>query len=151
LAAGLFVVLRRRRSTPPVAVPPVDNRPPHVIALTELDEIEQADFVGAGQFQQHYTRVSETTRRYLEREFALKAMEATTYELQRSMQNNSPLDMLLQKQLIGMLQEADVVKFAKIRPNSADARQLPAKARQFISASHAQMQAQQDSQPEEVA
>ncbi len=151
IAAAIIVVLRSRRSVPPQPMQKVDARPPYVIALAELDEIEQADFVSAGQFQQHYTRVSETTRRYLEREFNLTAMEETTYELQRSLQNNSQLDAGLQKQVIGLLQEADVVKFAKIRPNVTDAQQLAAKARQFINASHAQKVAQTTPDLEEVA
>ncbi len=151
LAIGIFFALRRQRVAEPIVTETVDDRPPHVIALTELEEIEQADLVGAGQFQQHYTRISETTRRYLEREFQLTAMEETTYELQKSLEKNSPLDKGLQKYLIGLLQEADVVKFAKIRPNTTEALQLPEKVRQFVNASHAQKLAHEAAQVEEAS
>lgn len=139
----LAVALRKRRAGSEVVAKITDDRPPHIIALAELDEIEQADLVAAGQFQQHYTRISETIRRYLEREFELTAMEETTYELQRSLRENGILDKGLQKHVIGLLQESDIVKFAKIRPNPTDASQLPEKARQFVNASNAQKRAQE--------
>lgn len=141
VGAALFAVLGRK-SSPAEPIVQVDNRPPHVIALAELDDIEQASLLSAGQFQQHYTQVSETIRRYMELAFNLNAMEETTHELRRSLEQNLSLDKELQTSLIALLQEADVVKFAKIRPNYTEAINLVNTAREFVKDSHTQTMAQ---------
>ena len=104
---------------------------PEQAAVREFDRIEAMGLVQQGRVKQHYTLVSETVRRYLERRFRVLAMESPTsltlWELHRKEVNPESLD------LIGsLLDETDLVKFAKFLPDADAAGMLVNRGRRLV-------------------
>lgn len=139
LLASVFLLRRSRRRPDLIGLDEEeeDLRPAHVIALESLTQIERRNLPASGEFKEHYTQVSDTVRRYLEKGFNIQAMEATTFEIRRSLRKETKLDIAQRAQVERVLQEADLVKFAKAMPDMADAVQLPKTAREFVSATQA--------------
>lgn len=128
--------LHRRRGGPVDSMPEVvvmDRRPAHVIALEELGRIAALHLPTQRRFAEHYDLVSDTLRQYLDNEFNIPALDQTTTELRRALKG-SPIDRFEQSNLLALLDEADLVKFAKVEPDFASAERLPDRAVQFIRA-----------------
>jgi hypothetical protein len=138
LAAGFYLARRlRRMRRRPVAVPPppaVERkrlRPAWEIALEELDRIVQADHVGRGELGVQYVEVTEALRRYLENRYGVPALESTTDELAPRLEPLG-LDADLRARIVAVLREADLVKFAKARPEAPLARAIEVRARELV-------------------
>jgi hypothetical protein len=115
-AAGLVAAAvwwwRRRRARPAGAVPEV-RLPPEFVALSELERIEREGLVARGEHKTHYTLVVDVLRRYFEARFGIEAMDRTSAELLRDLeQRGTAVD-----GLGDLLDEADLVKFAKLVPS----------------------------------
>jgi len=122
---------RRKRALHEPEAEPVDERFPEEIAYEKLDTIEALDLPARGEFKQHYILVTECVRAYVEGVYAIPALDSTTYEL---------LGALRRKKLPGdtfavardLLNEADLVKFAKFAPSVEAARLSLIQARHFV-------------------
>lgn len=116
---------RRRRAAPPA---PRVVIPPDLTALTELERIEAMGLVARGEFKTFYTMVVDVVRRYLEARFGVQALDRTTgeilHDLERSGKRVERLDSLLN--------EADLVKFAKYEPQAAAANAAIETARAIV-------------------
>ena len=84
-----------------------------------------------GELKTHYVGVTETLRRYLEDRYGIPALESTTDELRPRLQEIS-LESILASRALAILEEADLVKFAKARPEAAAARTLLPRVRDLI-------------------
>jgi hypothetical protein len=112
-------------------VPFSDNRLPYQIALAELDEIAASGLAERGDFKGHYTQMIDVLRRYIDRTMGQMTLEQTTAEIRRAIQPLSwPTE--TKKLLLTLLNEADLVKFAKVRPTVADAQRATSQARQLL-------------------
>jgi hypothetical protein len=128
LAAAVVWWIRRRRARQPAQDIPVVRIPPDVTALGELLRIEAMGLVARGEFKEFYTRVTDTVRRYIEARFAVDALDRTTHEL---------LDDLARQGhsvegLGALLNEADLVKFAKYKPDVTHAEAALRSARDVV-------------------
>ena len=123
----------RHPQLPNVEVTPeiLDNRPPEEIAYACLDRIARMDLPGIGAIKQHYSLVSGCVRVYLEGICNIPAMDLTTYELRRAL-NNHRFDSETLSLLWQLIDQADMVKFAKLRPDVTQARSIVRLARHFI-------------------
>jgi hypothetical protein len=120
LAATLLALLIRwwrRRPKPPVPPPP--PRPAWEVAFEELDAIRGARLVEAGQLAEHLDRVSDTVRRYLGGRYGFEGIESTTDEVLSSLRRLAP-KLALFDDVRRMLQDCDLVKFARLAPTEAD-------------------------------
>ncbi|HVP58334.1 MAG TPA: BatD family protein [bacterium] len=105
---------------------------PAEAAVRELDKTQALGLVERGMVGELYRLVSETLRRYLERQFGVLAMESPT---------SYALEILLNRGLTGeayrlvseVLGECDLVKFAKYVPASGPAGSLIGRARNIVS------------------
>ena len=118
-AAGLLVLLLcagavywwlRRKRTRSLAAGEED--PPHVVARRALDRLEARGVFEEGKVKEYYFALSEIMRRYLESVRAFPAAEYTTEEIARHMRLEEDL------KLLGLLREADLVKFADDLPTA---------------------------------
>jgi hypothetical protein len=139
LAAALgFWLFRRLRARQPGEAPPppakrIPLRPAWETALEELDRIAAADHVGRGAVALQYVEVTACLRRYLEERYGVPALELTTSELNEALRR-TPLRTELAARALSLLREADLVKFAKAEPSSADARSTEPRAREIVAA-----------------
>jgi len=108
-----------------------DNRLPHEVALDELAQIEGLNLPSQQRYKEHYTLVSDVLRQYVDKVFQIPTLDRTTGEIRRSLRlvDFNPES---KQQLIEMLYEADLVKFAKVQPEVAMARDYLGQARHFV-------------------
>lgn len=111
LAAGAVTWWLRRRRAEVEAAGEVD--PPHVIARDAIDRLEARGVFEGGEVKEFYFALSEIMRRYLESVRAFPAAEYTTEEIARHLRLEEDL------KLLGLLREADLVKFADDLPTAA--------------------------------
>jgi hypothetical protein len=115
MIAALVWIYRQRRRDPEVfSYQPRD--PAHVIAFRELDRLKEEKLWERGLVKQYYTRLTEITRAYIERQYGIPAMERTTGEILQAFRRSNLEDGLLEEILEELLQLADLVKFAKEEP-----------------------------------
>ena len=124
-AAGisLFLWIKRRRKR---RVFGISQDPPHVLAKMEIDELESQRLFEKGRIKEFYFRFSEIMRRYLESLRGFPAAEYTTQEIALTIDNQDD------RQLLPLLQEADLVKFADLRPTPAKKDDEVKRARSYI-------------------
>ena len=130
-----FVVgwlLRRwwlRRKAPLANAP--DNRLPHEVAFDELTHIEDLNLPPQHRFKEHYTLVSDVLRQYVEKSFQIAMLDRTTFEIRRSLKL-APFNQDNKRLLVELLNEADLVKFARVRPEISLAQNYLIQARRFV-------------------
>ena len=130
-----FVLLRRLRRRPvrevvPV-VPQAPARPAWEIAIEELDRIAAERLVDRGELRRQYEEVTEALRRYLENRWGVPALESTTEDVRRLLAH-APVPGSFAGRVTALLGEADLVKFAKGRPEPHAARACETRARELV-------------------
>jgi len=130
LLAAIGLIHRERDEIFDVEVTEPDLDP-EVAALLELDRIDALALLRREMVKQHYTLVSESVRRYLERKYDVLAMESpTSFTLEALAGIRINPDGL---KLTGeVLEEGDMVKFAKFIPGPEPAGSLTARARSIV-------------------
>jgi len=118
--------IRKRRAR--VEEAPAVRLPPEVIALAELERISALNLPARGDYKQHYTLVVDTVRRYLEARYGVEAMDRTTYELM----NDLGYRRVSVGDLEPLLNESDLVKFAKYAPTPEIATHAVNRAREIV-------------------
>jgi hypothetical protein len=129
LAAGAAVALwLRKRRSPKTATVPVPPLSPYEIAVRALRWLKEEN----PPVEQFYTRLSDIVRHYLEDRFRLRAPERTTEEFLYEVSQNGTLTQTHKELLGAFLQESDLVKFARHRPESADMNSAYSAAGKFV-------------------
>lgn len=95
--------------------------PPFERAIKELKALENETLSEQEEFKHYYSRLTDVVRRYLEEEAKIDALESTSDELLTKLElrkdaGSLDLDRKTLKSLKGVLQNADLVKFAKSMP-----------------------------------
>jgi hypothetical protein len=103
----------KRRELAPVVQKIV--QPPHLIAERLLTELKEKKLWQQGKIKEYYSELSHILRGYLEDQFTMPALEITTDELIRVLENRQ-FESLIVAKTQGLLQAADLVKFAKVEP-----------------------------------
>jgi hypothetical protein len=112
--------------------PPASELPPHEWALTELDKLGDEEPVHAEEIRLRYTWLSYILRQYLDRQFQFNSVEQTTPEFVAALQINNCLGAEQKTQLVALLQQADLVKFAGMIPPMNERKEFRAVIRRFI-------------------
>lgn len=105
--------------------------PPYEEAMSALQTLKAEKLCEKGQEKEFYTRLTDILRHYLYRRFGISAMEMTSTEILRSLNEHSETQ-LTQKQMSEILSMADFVKFAKVRPLPDDNQKTYAHAVEFV-------------------
>ncbi len=131
LAAGGYYWWRRRQGKgllPERVTPP---RPAHEEALAALAELRNRGLPAAGEIKLFYSTLSEIVRRYLAGRYRVEALEMTTFEVlehfKRVDLDPQALDVLRE-----LLEQSDLVKFAKFIPPAEQHERLLAAAETFV-------------------
>jgi hypothetical protein len=91
-------------------------RPAHELALEELDRLQREGLIGRGIYKEHYFKLSEIFRKYLERRFHFQAVEKTTEEILPAIKDLKEFDEHVKSGAEKFLYNTDLVKFAKHTP-----------------------------------
>ena len=117
-ATTLAVIRWRKLHHRPPPPPPV---PPHERARSRLVRLAASDLLEKGAFAAYYTELSETLREYLGGRFGFDSMDLTTTELTHRLKQVRMEGMVLEEVVV-MLGDFDLVKFAKVEPTPEAAR-----------------------------
>lgn len=90
--------------------------PAHIIAFKALNELENKQLWQQGKFKAFYSELSYIMREYLENRFAINALESVTEEILTNL-NPFSIEKLQTENLKDILQTADLVKYAKVKPS----------------------------------
>ncbi len=133
IAAGVFVYLRyfRKKADKQGFAAAVRKAPPYETAISELNRLRQEKLCEQGQEKEFYTRLTEILRIYLQERFGINAMEMTSTEILHALNNNEQTR-LPRRYMTEILNMADFVKFAKVRPLPDDNVKAFRSAMQFV-------------------
>ena len=112
----LIYLVRRFWKKAPTVVPEVELVPCEIEAKEALTKLEAKGYLAKGKVKTHYVELTEILRHYFDREFEIDTLESTTEEtigLLKGAQVNPDIV----KQIAALLEQADLVKFAKSNPD----------------------------------
>ena len=107
--------------------------PPYELAMQQLNELESEKLWQEGQIKLYYSRLVDVLRIYLEREFAIKAMESTAAELSQKIRR---FDFDKMQNLQAMLTTSAMVKYAREKPLPEENERALELVRQFVEKTH---------------
>jgi len=113
--AAAWAWRRRAPASAAVDAGPVDPRSPAEIARDTLADIARAGWLDRGEVKRHYTLVADCVRGYIEAAARVPALEATTAELRPAL-GGAGLGPVAAAVTLRLLEDADLVKFARWRP-----------------------------------
>lgn len=125
LAVGLLGVLawyyirNRRLHKPLIKLPERAHKPPHVIAIEELEVLKNEQVWQKGQVKEYYTRLTDILRAYFEARYGVPAAEMTSDEILSSVKDDIQ-DAAIMSDLKKILFLSDMAKFAKAQPIGAE-------------------------------
>jgi len=125
VAVAAWLWKRRKPAEHTPAVPPPTPYETAVRALQRLREENPP-------IEQFYTWLSDIVRQYLEGRFHLRAPERTTEEFLFEASQNGALTPAHKELLAAFLQESDLVKFARHRPQATDQQRAFSAAERFV-------------------
>ena len=105
--------------------------PAHIIAFKALNELENKQLWQQGKFKDFYSELSFIMREYLENRFAINALESVTDEILINL-NPFSIEKTQTENLKGILQTADLVKYAKVKPSEEKHQNMMALSLKFV-------------------
>lgn len=132
IAAGIAAyIIKKKGGLKTIAAPESKPLPPYERAVHQLELLKSRQLCEKGQEKEYYTQLTEILRQYLEGRFGINAMEMTTTQIKRAVRSTLPTDTAptLMNQVLEM---ADYVKFAKLRPLPEDNQRAYAQAMAFV-------------------
>jgi hypothetical protein len=123
LTLALWLIIRQLRklkNKKPEIEPVINVEPAHIIALRELDILKEEMLWQKGETKRYYTRLTGILRQYLENRYGILSLELTTSEtLEALLKTGFKKDESF-KILKSVLTGADLVKFAKYKPQDEE-------------------------------
>ncbi len=127
LGVGLFYLLRRFRR------PRLEKvRLPHELALAELAKLAAWQLLEQGKDKEFHSHLSQIIRLYVERQFSLPASDRTFDEIKGAIASLSSLSPELAGDLLTILSESDLVKFADYQLSKLRSGELLALTKAFV-------------------
>ena len=130
IAGGIFFYLRMKNQKPLFAPKKVEV-PPYEEAITALNDLKAEKLWQAGHDKEYFTKLTDILRRYIDRRFAINAVEMTSSEIIETLKRNEETR-AVNEQLKQILEVADFVKFANMRALPDDSEGSWNKAQHFV-------------------
>lgn len=129
LAAIIFALWRKFARKVPVLLNPPKRLDEW--ALGELDAIENEKLIEHKKVKEFHSRVADVVREYVGKLFHVNALDLTTYELLMALEEE-PRVSPAREDMRQLLEEADLVKFAKYIPEPNISRRALVRAREVV-------------------
>ncbi len=120
---GALLYWRATRPRPVVAPPPA---PAHEVALAALDDLadRRLQMLTGGDVLDYYVELTDIAKAYLEGRFGLLASDRTTDEIRATLKRDAtPIRPLDASEVLALLDECDLIKFARMTPEPEEAEQ----------------------------
>lgn len=105
--------------------------PPHIVAISALEELHNRKLWQNNQHKEYYSALTDILRTYLDGQFNVGAMEMTTDEIIEAIKPMT-LPQKSAMDLVSLLRDADLVKFAKAMPEASENEDAYNKAYYFV-------------------
>ena len=131
IAGGVWtwLVMKKKVAMPLAHKPkPVS---PYEAAIAGLEQLKEEHLCESGREKEYYTRLTDILRRYLDGRFGINAMEMTSSQILRALEKQ-PDTREHKSMMQRVLEMADFVKFAKMRPMPDDNVASWNRAAQFV-------------------
>ena len=135
LALALYLLIRhlnkqgRRISDLFKPAPPV---PAHIVAIEALERLRDEKLWQNNKHKLYYSGLSDILRTYLAGRFEVGAMEMTTDEIAEALRSMNDIEQKPKMDLLAVLRDADLVKFAKATPEADENELAYNKAYYFV-------------------
>lgn len=136
---GAFVYIKWIKKGIIPLLPKKNEIPPYEEAIMQLQSLKEMKLWQAGQDKEYYTRLTDILRNYIDRRFMINAIEMTSSQIIDILKKNEETK-AVNEQLKQILEIADIVKFAKVRPLPDDNEVAFIRAMTFV----------EDTKPEEM-
>ena len=136
---GIIAVIYILKSKGKSIIPRKKVIPPYELAMIKLTKLKELRLCENGQEKEFYTQLTDILREYLTGRFNINAMEMTTTQIINSLKSNKE-SQVTNNNMELILEMADFVKFAKVRPLPDDNTKVYQAAIQFVT----------DTKPEEI-
>lgn len=113
--ALIVVVAMLYKKNGPTLLPRKKVIPPYNLAMDRLAHLKTQKLAESGHEKEYYTELTDIFRQYLEGRFGIYAREMTTKQIIDAMHCN-PMTKEEAETILPLLETADFVKFAKVRP-----------------------------------
>ena len=110
---------------------PAPPLPAHIVAIMALEKLYNEKLWQNNKHKQYYSGLSEILRTYLAGRFEMGAMEMTTDEIAEAL-HDMDIDQKHKMDLMSVLRDADLVKFAKATPEADENELAYNKAYYFV-------------------
>lgn len=130
---ALKLVRRFKKVKTQTPVPEVIE-PAHVIAFRELEKLRNEKLWQSGEMKKYYTRLTEIIRQYLENRYQVCSLELTTSETLEALVKTGFRKNELYNKLKSVLNGADLVKFAKYKPEPVENETIFSDSWDFVNA-----------------
>ncbi len=113
LAVALIYVIIRLKDNKPI-IRRIRLKPrlvPHKVAMKKIEQIKEDKIWQKEDSKEYYTLLTDALRQYMNDRYGFNAMEMTTYEIIRELQNVNDEEAI--RELRELFETADLVKFAK--------------------------------------
>ena len=122
--AAYLIIRRMMRKNKDEIRPKEKPVPPYDMAMGSLNRLRADKLCEQGREKEFYTRLTDILRIYLQGRFGINAMEMTSTQIRHSIQANEETR-LSKRNMDAVLEMADFVKFAKVRPLPDDNKPQP--------------------------
>ena len=131
LAVAAFIFAMRRYREQGSLLPRKPQPSPYEVAVERLRELKGRKLWEQGMEKEYYTDLTDILRTYLYGRFGINALEMTSREIMQSLKENKEISghRPVMRQILDM---ADFVKFAKVRPLPGDCVKSYEYALQFV-------------------
>lgn len=133
IVASAFYIIYRIQKGKPIALPLLPKKkllPPYEEAIEALTALKAASLWQNGQEKEYYTRLTDILRHYIDRRFGVNAMEMTTSQILALLTAIEAKG--AKEELKKILDVADFVKFAKMKPLADENEQSCRLATEFL-------------------
>lgn len=131
IAGGICAYLILTKKVEVNILPQKKRLPPDQIAENRLNALREAQLWEKGQEKEYYTQLIDILREYLQERFGINAMEMTSSQILKALQSNEETR-LPNRYMRKIVEIADFVKFAKVRPMPDDNVRSWQNAMQFV-------------------
>jgi hypothetical protein len=125
-----------KRAKKEIIVPAI-KEPAHIIAFRELEKLQNDMLWQNGETKKYYTRLTEIIRQYLENRFQVYSLELTTSETLEALVKTGFKKNESYNKLKSVLNGADLVKFARYKPDPVENESGFSDSWDFVSATKA--------------
>lgn len=131
IVGGIYYYLKWYRHGRNPLRPEKKRLPPYDEAMINLEALKQRQLWQNGQEKEYFTGLTDILRVYIDRRFGINAVEMTSTEIVKTLKERNETR-AVNEQLTMILEMADIVKFAAVRPLADDNEMAYQRAVNFV-------------------